>query len=108
MDKDEIIIIADYTQPTSLTLNELCEICHISPDFIHHLVEYEIIQPEGNLPKEWVFGLNELKRVKKVLRLQRDLEVNLAGVAVVLDLLDQLENLHSEIEIIEKHFIPPT
>lgn len=107
MEKEEIIIIADYTQSTSLTLNELCEICGISPDFIRHLIEYEIIHPKEKTAKEWSFELTELQRIKTVLRLQRDLEVNLAGAAVVLDLLAQLDALHAHVELIEKHFIPP-
>lgn len=105
MSEKEIVIIADYSQDTPLTLAELCEICDIPSDFIYHLIEYEIIHPRGSAPNEWVFELAELKRIKTVLRLQRDLEINLAGAAVVLDLLDQLKALDEEVELIEKHYI---
>lgn len=106
MSKQEIIIIADYSQTTALSLYELCDVCGIDSDFINRLIEHEIIHPRGEMPEEWEFELTELRKVKTVLRLQRDLEVNLAGAAVVLDLLEQLEQLQAQLDLIEKHFIP--
>lgn len=105
MVKNELVIIADYSQETLLTLDELCEICGISYDFINELIEYEIVHPQGGAPDEWVFDLDHLQRIKTALRLQRDLEVNLAGVTVVLDLLDELEELRARMKLLEKHFL---
>lgn len=105
MVKHEIMIIADYSQEAALSLEELCEICHISSDIIHDLIAYEIIHPKQPSPGRWVFGLTELKRIQIALRLQRDLEVNLAGVAVVMDLLDELETLRKHSELFERHFL---
>src|SRR5262245_44213926 len=104
MKKHELTIVADYSQETPLGFEELCEVCHISAHFVHDLVTYEIIHPQGVHEEEWVFSLQELKRIKTALRLQRDLEVNLAGVAVVLDLLDQLEDLRAQMELMKKHY----
>lgn len=103
MAKKEIVIIADYSQQEPLTMRELCEICGISSDFMHDLVTYEIIHPVDAAPE--TFDLAQLQRVKTVLRLQRDLEINLAGAAVVLDLLDQLEELRAQMELIHKHHL---
>jgi chaperone modulatory protein CbpM len=105
MVKHELMIIADYSQDTALSLEELCEICHISSDLIHDLIAYEIIHPKQPSTDRWVFDLAELKRIQIALRLQRDLEVNLAGVAVVLDLLDELEALRKNSELLERHFL---
>lgn len=102
MAKHELVIIAD---PNEITLQELCEICSISSDFISHLMEYEIIHPKGREPEEWVFDLAQLQRIKKAVRLQRDLDVNLAGVAVVLDLMEELQELRAEVELIHKHVL---
>lgn len=104
MAKKEIYIIADYSEEHSLTLDELCEVCHISSGFLEDLIKYEIIHPAGNIPHQWLFDLQQLKRIKTAMRLQHDLEVNLAGVAVVLDLLDQLEELRTKTQLLEKHF----
>ena len=103
MTKQGFVIIADYTAETSLNLQELCEICGISVDVLNELVRNDIVHPGGNVPEEWLFDLMALQRIKRALRLRRDLEVNLAGVAVVLDLLDQLDELRQQIDIMERH-----
>ncbi len=104
MKKHELMILADYSKETSLDVKEVCEACHISSNFIYDLIEYEIIHPQGIKQEEWMFNLDELKRIKTALRLQHDLEVNLAGVALVLDLLDQLEDLRKQVELMHKHY----
>jgi len=97
----KVVIVADYTKHASLSLEELCEICQTSPDFIEHLIEYEIILP-ASLTGEWRFDNEHLQRIRKAQRLQRDLEVNLAGIALVLDLLDELEEMREKADLLEK------
>jgi chaperone modulatory protein CbpM len=104
MKKHDLLIIADYSRETSLTFHELCETCNISADYINDLIEYEIIYPKDDPQEQWMFGLNELKRIQTTLRLQRDLEVNLAGAAVVLELLEELEELRTQIKFMQKKF----
>lgn len=104
MAKKELIIISDYSQVSPLSLNELCEICGVSSDIITKLIEYEIIQPRGNRPEEWEFDLNHLQRAKVAIRLQRDLEVNMPGIALVLDLLDEMDEMRSRLAVYEKYF----
>jgi chaperone modulatory protein CbpM len=67
-------------------------------------MSYDIIESRVG-QKEWRFSMNDLRRIKTALRLQRDLEVNLAGVALVLDLLDQLKELETQMSLFEKHFL---
>lgn len=99
MVKNEIIIIADYSQEVAFTPAELCDICGISFDFIQELMAYDIIQQD----QAGTFGLAELQRIKTVLRLQRDLEVNLAGAALILDLLQELQELRELAALMERH-----
>ena len=40
-----------------------------------------------------VFSAIELRRARTAMRLQRDLGVNLAGIALILDLLDEVDTL---------------
>lgn len=105
MVKHELLIIADYTETKPLTLEELCDIFHFSKEMVNDLVKYEIIHPTGNIQNQWIFDLDELNRVKKALRLHRDFEVNLEGVALVLDLLDEMEELRTRISLLEKHYL---
>lgn len=99
--KNDIIIIADYSKDEVLSLEELIEICHISPEFIDELIAFGVVDPHGN-----AFDMSQLERIQKAQRLQRDLEVNLAGVAVVLDLLDDLEAMRARLAFLEKHLKP--
>jgi chaperone modulatory protein CbpM len=105
MEKHGLLIIADYSEQRPLTLEELHQIVNIPTDFIHHLVEFEIIHPTGASPEQWVFELSELKRIKTALHLHTDLEVNVAGIAVVMDLIEQLEDMRAEMELIRKHYL---
>jgi len=96
MVKHEVMIIANYSQESLLTFDELCTICNISADRLHELIAYGIIRPKQTSQGHWLFNLVDLQRTRTALRLQRDLEVNTAGVAVVLDLLDELEELRAQ------------
>lgn len=100
----DIIIVADYTEDTRLSVHELCEACGIEIVLVKDLVSYEIVCPMGDSQDDWVFDMHQLKRLRTAMRLQRDLELNLAGVALVLDLLDELEDLRVRSTILDKHF----
>lgn len=101
----EIIIIADYTEDAAFSLEELCEIAGIEPLMARDLIAYDILLPAGSEPDEWVFNMSQLKRLQTALRLQRDLEVNLAGIALVLDLLDEVEELRASSLLLNKHIL---
>jgi chaperone modulatory protein CbpM len=103
--KNEIIIIADYTSQPSISFDELREQYNISDVFIHELIAYGIIHLDDNHPGEWIFNPDQIRKLQTTLRLQRDLEVNLAGVALVLDLLDELEKLRARAEFLDKHIL---
>ena len=101
--KDLVVVVADYSQPEWLSLEEFCEICGTSADFIDNMVAYAIIHPHGQRP-QWQFSVQEVQRAKKALRLQRDLEVNLAGIALAFDLLEKIEQMDHELALLEKHY----
>ena len=56
-----------------------------------------MIVPTGSSPRQWRFGLREIHRVQTAQRLIRDLQVNLAGAALALDLLEELEELRRKV-----------
>jgi chaperone modulatory protein CbpM len=75
------------------SLRELCQLCRVDAESITAMVEEGIAEPQGCNPREWRFPGASVRRVQIVLRLQRDLRVNLPGAALVLDLLEELEEL---------------
>jgi chaperone modulatory protein CbpM len=103
--KKDIIIIADYTEDNSLTLEEICEIYEIKSMMIREMIDYDIVEPRGSNPDEWMFDMAQIKKLRTALRLQRDFEINLAGIALVLDLLEQMEDLRAKTELLDKHLL---
>jgi len=101
MVKKDLTIIAIEAEP-ELSLEELCETCHITPKFICELVEYGTLEPKGVALETWRFDTRHLQRIQRVLRLQHDLEINMAGAALAIDLMDQIEKLQAQIELLEK------
>lgn len=88
-----------------LTLHELCHDCQVNAEYVIELVEFGIVQPRrGRTPREWVFAGDDLVRVKKAERLRRDLEVNLPGVALSLDLLEEVRALRRQVADLERAF----
>lgn len=102
MKKTEIMIIANYADNSQITLEELCLSCHLSPDAINEFIEYDIISPINDDAEQMLFDLMQLQRVQTALRLQRDFEVNMAGVALVLDLIEERDTLRTRTEFLEK------
>jgi chaperone modulatory protein CbpM len=83
----------------SLTLEQLCHACGVHTDWVISLVEESIIEPQGEEIQVWRFSGDSLVRVRSALRLHRDLGVNLAGIALALDLMEELENLRAQLKI---------
>jgi chaperone modulatory protein CbpM len=104
MTKKDLVIVVNETQSDPMSLSELCANFDISPEFIRELIAFEIIQTAQEAAEQRLFNMLELQRIKRAIRLQRDLEVNFAGIAVILDLLDELEELRRKSQLFEKHF----
>lgn len=88
---------------TWLTLRDLCHDCQVNAEYVIELVEFGVVQPrQGRRPREWVFAGEDLVRVKKAERLRRDLDMDLPGVALSLDLLEELRQLRRRVEELEQ------
>jgi chaperone modulatory protein CbpM len=74
-----------------LTLADLSHACAVNATWIVQLVEAGILVPAGREPHRWRFSGQHLRRAGVAYRLQRDLGINLAGIALALQLLDELE-----------------
>ena len=84
-------------EEVELTLVGLCHACHASSEQVVELVEEGVLEPAGGAPGEWQFSGAALRRARAALRLGRDLQLNAAGVALALDLLDEIEALRSRL-----------
>ena len=80
-----------------LTLEELSQICAVDQRHIMEFVEEGILNVV-DMRTQWHFSGAALRRARMAVRLERDLELNLAGVALALDLLEELERLRRELK----------
>lgn len=88
-------------EQSALTLTELSHVCAVQTGYIIELVDEGLVTPdiaaEENEPQHWRFSGAQLRRARTALRLQSDLGVNLAGAALALQLLDEIENLRAQV-----------
>ncbi len=80
------------------TLEEICLACHVGADWVSGLVEHGVIEPAGTAMSEWRFTSLAIVRVARAKRLERDLSLNVPGIALALELLDEIEVLQSRLK----------
>lgn len=77
-------------------VGEICQLTQISTQRMVKIVEYGIINQADSEPESWVFDSDMIPTIHKALRLYRDLNLNWSGVALAMDLLDEIETLRRE------------
>ena len=75
------------------SLAELCAACRVSEQLIVEIVAEGIVEPVGVDRAQWRFSGVSVTRIRRVIRLQHDFEVNLPGAALALELLEEVERL---------------
>jgi len=84
-------------EQTELTLSDLSQACAVRVESIIELVDEGVLTPDGREPHRWRFSGTHLRRATVAIRLQRDLGVNLAGAALALQLLEEIDALHARL-----------
>lgn len=86
---------------TVVTLTELTRVCGVNVEQVRLMVSEGMLAPAGGRPEQWCFSGIEIRRTRRAVRLQRDLDLNLAGTALALDLLDEIETLRQRVRALE-------
>ena len=81
------------TSTAELTIDELCATCGLSKDKIVTYVAEGIIEPLGDAAVEWRFSQTTVVEVHRAKRLEQDLGLNEAGLALAIELLSQIDDL---------------
>ncbi len=90
----EVLILEEQQD---LTLDQLCRACSTEVEQLMALVDEGVIAPLGGEPTRWRFTGVQLRQARVAVRLQRDLGVNLAGAALALQLMDELDALRARL-----------
>ncbi len=80
-------------ESAEFTLTELCSICSVPEQLVVEIVAEGIVEPLGTERTQWRFSGVAVTRIQRVMRLQREFEVNLPGAALALELLEEIERL---------------
>ena len=89
-------------EQTLITLDELCRHCTVETEQVVTLVREGILDPaddtiDWSSRTQWQFHFSSVRRVRTVVRLQRDLGVNLPGAGLALELMDRIEELQRQL-----------
>ena len=84
-------------EEVELTIVELGRACRTTEDQIEVWVSEGVLRPSGATREAWRFGGDSLARMRLATRLMHDLEINAAGVAVALELLDRIAELEARL-----------
>ena len=79
-----------------LSLEELARATGMHPAQIESFVQFGLLEPASAGVHE-MFCLAAIDRLRTIMRLRRDLGVNLAGVAAILEMRDRMVSMHAEL-----------
>jgi chaperone modulatory protein CbpM len=79
------------------SLSELSRICAADISTLEELVHEGILTPLDAHSTPWVFRGIDLVRARRALRLVLEMDLNAAGAALAIDLLDEIEALRSQL-----------
>ena len=79
-----------------IIVEEFCASHHLEISFIHSLKEHGMIETIF-VDQALCIQAEELPRLEQIVRLHRDLDINLEGIEVINDLLQRIEEMQNEI-----------
>jgi chaperone modulatory protein CbpM len=82
------------------SLQELSNACNVEAAWVAELVEHGVIEAHGTSVSQWRFSSISVVRLAKAKRFDRDLGVNAAGIALVLDLLSEIDSLKARLNVL--------
>jgi chaperone modulatory protein CbpM len=80
-----------------MSIVEISQATRAPEDLIMSWVTEGVLSPTGSSPEDWRFSGDSLQRAKTAAHLAHDLELNTPGVALALDLLDEITRLRSQL-----------
>ena len=86
-----------YEEPVYL-ISVVAKVLSIHPQTLRQYEREGLIEPSRTEGRMRLYSQKDIDRIKMILRLTRDLGVNLAGVDIVLQFKEQIDELEEEIE----------
>ena len=84
--------------PDRISLETLADWTRVHPQRIEYYIEYGLLEPCERLGRQLFFTTSAVSRVRTIERLRQEMGVNLAGIAIILDLLEQLQRSRQDLK----------
>lgn len=81
---------------------QLVELTSIEPAQVAELVDLGWINPGKTQAEEYLFRLRDVYRIYKLMRLVNDLGVSFNSGSIIVDLIERVEELETEIEELKR------
>jgi len=101
----DITIITESGPPVASQLiawSQFVELTGLHPSFIGELIELGWLDPQRTRQSDYLFRPYDVYRVKKLARLRADLDINISGASIVVDLLERVEFLEKRVRDLEQ------
>ncbi len=90
-----------YDEPVYL-ISVVAKALNIHPQTLRQYEREGLVTPSRTSGKMRLYSQRDIDRINMILRLTRDLGVNLAGVDIILQFKDQIDKMEQEIEDLQK------
>ncbi len=89
---------------TTFTFVEVCQRCHLSEEVLIDWLEHGLLGDDycSSSFDEVQFDHQMIDRILTAYRLQNDLEVNLQGAILILELLDEMAKMQDKLAILKR------
>jgi chaperone modulatory protein CbpM len=85
-----------------VSVEELCERCGLKPPLVAELVGLGLVDPTVADAGQWRFRVTAVPRLHQAMRLRHELDLDWQGVAVAMDLLEELQALRQQVTSLER------
>ena len=94
---DRVLSGSLFDESARLSIGDLSRMCAVDERHIVEFVEEGVLHVV-DVRTEWRFNGDALRRARLAVRLERDLELNLAGVALAVALIEEISLLRRELK----------
>ena len=101
MNVQDITVIEIVDETRTLGIVELAACACIEQARVVEMVEAGLLEPIGEAIEQWRFLSRDMRRLRAAERLVGDLGVNLAGAALILDLIEERDTLAKRLQQLE-------
>jgi chaperone modulatory protein CbpM len=83
-----------------IPIDQLCTHYHVEMSFFNSLMEFDLIEIT-TIKQTHYLHTDSINELEKIIRLHQDLYINLEGIDTVLNLLDKIDVLQTELSVIK-------